>query len=165
MLVVVSPAKKLDMKLKVEKVKTSKPVFSNDIGRLVKAANQLSEEGLQSLMKISPALARLNKERFNNFGSQERKPAAFAFAGDTYTGFDAKSLDEDALRWAQDHMRILSGLYGLLRPLDEIEPYRLEMGSRLKVENTSDLYTYWGNRLSNELNRQAKSMKLSLIHI
>ena len=71
MLVVVSPAKKLDMKLKVEKVKTSKPVFSNDIDRLVKAANQLSEEGLQSLMKISPALARLNKERFNNFGSQK----------------------------------------------------------------------------------------------
>ena len=159
MLVVVSPAKKLDMKLKVEEVKTSKPVFSNDIDRLVKAANRLSEEGLQSLMKISPALARLNKERFNNFGSQERKPAAFAFAGDTYTGFDAKSLGEDALRWAQDHMRILSGLYGLLRPLDEIEPYRLEMGSRLKVENTSDLYTYWGNRLSNELNRQAKSTK------
>ncbi len=163
MLVVVSPAKKLDMSLEVEKVKTSKPVFSNDIDRLVKAANQLSEEGLQSLMKISPALARLNKERFNNFGSQERKPAAFAFAGDTYTGFDAKSLDEDALRWAQDHMRILSGLYGLLRPLDEIEPYRLEMGSRLKVENTSDLYAYWGNRLSNELNRQAKSTKCTLL--
>ena len=159
MLVVVSPAKKLDMSPKVEKVQTSKPVFSDDIDRLVKAASRLSEKNLQSLMKISPALARLNKERFNSFGSQERKPAAFAFAGDTYTGFDAKSLDEDALRWAQDHMRILSGLYGLLRPLDEIEPYRLEMGSRLKVEETSDLYAYWGNRLSNEINLQAKSTK------
>ena len=163
MLVVVSPAKKLDMSPKVEKVKTSKPVFSDDIYRLVKVASQLSEENLQSLMKISPALARLNKERFSNFGNQERKPAAFAFAGDTYTGFDAKSLDEDALRWAQDHMRILSGLYGLLRPLDEIEPYRLEMGSRLKVEKTSDLYAYWGNRLSNEINLQAKSTKSTLL--
>ena len=163
MLVVVSPAKKLDMSPKIEKVQTSKPVFSDDTDRLVKAASRLSEKNLQSLMKISPALARLNKERFNSFGSQERKPAAFAFAGDTYTGFDAKSLDEDALRWAQDHMRILSGLYGLLRPLDEIEPYRLEMGSRLKVEDTSDLYAYWGNRLSNELNLQAKSTKSTLL--
>ena len=150
MLVVVSPAKKLDMSPNGAKVKTSEPVFSEDIDKLVKAAGQLSEEGLRALMKISPALARLNKERFNNFGSQNRKPAAFAFAGDTYAGFDANSLDEDALRWAQEHMRILSGLYGLLRPLDEIEPYRLEMGSRLKVEETSDLYTYWGNRLANE---------------
>ena len=163
MLVVVSPAKKLDMSPEVEKIKTSKPLFSDDTDRLVKAASQLSEENLQSLMKISPALARLNKERFNNFGNQERKPAAFAFAGDTYTGFDAKSLDEDALRWAQDHMRILSGLYGLLRPLDEIEPYRLEMGSRLKVENTSDLYAYWGSRLSNEINLQAQSTKSKLL--
>ena len=134
MLVVVSPAKKLDMSPNGANVKTSEPVFSEDIDKLVKAAGQLSEEGLRALMKISPALARLNKERFNNFGSQDRKPAAFAFAGDTYAGFDANSLDEDALRWAQEHMRILSGLYGLLRPLDEIEPYRLEMGSRLKVE-------------------------------
>ncbi len=163
MLVVVSPAKKLDMSPDVEKIKTSKPLFSDDTDRLVKAASQLSEEDLQTLMKISPALARLNKERFNNFRNQERKPAAFAFAGDTYTGFDAKSLDEDALRWAQDHMRILSGLYGLLRPLDEIEPYRLEMGSRLKVENTSDLYAYWGSRLSNEINLQAKSTKSKLL--
>ena len=163
MLVVVSPAKKLDMSPEVEKIKTSKPLFSDDTDRLVKAASQLSEENLQSLMKISPALARLNKERFNNFGNQDRKPAAFAFAGDTYTGFDAKSLDEDALRWAQDHMRILSGLYGLLRPLDEIEPYRLEMGSRLKVENTSDLYAYWGSRLSNEINLQAKSTESTLL--
>ena len=163
MLVVVSPAKKLDMSPEVEKIKTSKPLFSDDTDRLVKAASQLSEENLQPLMKISPSLARLNKERFNNFGNQERKPAAFAFAGDTYTGFDAKSLDEDALRWAQDHMRILSGLYGLLRPMDEIEPYRLEMGSRLKVENTSDLYAYWGSRLSNEINLQAKSTKSKLL--
>ena len=163
MLVVVSPAKKLDMSPKVEKIKTSKPLFSDDTERLVKAASQLSEENLQSLMKISPALARLNKERFNNFGNQERKPAAFAFAGDTYAGFDAQSLDEDALRWAQNHMRILSGLYGLLRPLDEIEPYRLEMGSRLKVDETSNLYTYWGNRLANELNNQAKNTNSSVL--
>ena len=163
MLVVVSPAKKLDMSPNGAKVKTSEPVFSEDIDKLVKAAGQLSEEGLRALMKISPALARLNKERFNNFGSQDRKPAAFAFAGDTYAGFDANSLDEDALRWAQEHMRILSGLYGLLRPLDEIEPYRLEMGSRLKVEETSDLYTYWGNRLANELNNKAKSTNSSIL--
>ena len=83
MLVVVSPAKKLDMSFNAKKVKTSEPMFSDDINRLVKAAGQLSEESLQALMKISPSLARLNKERFNKFGSQERKAAAFAFAGDT----------------------------------------------------------------------------------
>jgi len=163
MLVVVSPAKKLDMSPNGVKLKTSEPLFSKDIDKLIKAAGQLSEEGLRTLMKISPALARLNKERFNSFGTQDRKPAAFAFAGDTYAGFDAKSLDEDALRWAQDHMRILSGLYGLLRPLDNIEPYRLEMGSRLKVEETSDLYAYWGNRLAKELNHQAKSTNSSIL--
>ena len=97
MLVVVSPAKKLDMSPEVEKIKTSKPLFSDDIDKLAKAAGQLSEEKLQALMKISPALARLNKERFNNFGNQERKPAAFAFAGDTYTGFDANIKYEPSL--------------------------------------------------------------------
>ena len=163
MLVVVSPAKKLDMSPKAEKLETSEPIFSDDVHKLAKVAANLSEKNLQDLMKISPSLARLNKERFNAFGSQERKPAAFAFAGDTYAGFDAQSLDEDALRWAQSHMRILSGLYGLLRPLDEIEPYRLEMGSRLKVDETSDLYTYWGNRLANELNNQAKNTNSSVL--
>ena len=163
MLVVVSPAKKLDMSPKAENLETSEPIFSDDVDKLAKVAANLSEKNLQDLMKISPSLARLNKERFNAFGSQERKPAAFAFAGDTYAGFDAQSLDEDALRWAQNHMRILSGLYGLLRPLDEIEPYRLEMGSRLKVDETSDLYTYWGNRLANELNNQAKNTNSSVL--
>ena len=99
-------------------------------------------------MHLSEPLAKLNKTRFSDFGEQEKKAAVFAFAGDTYQGFEAATIDELALHWAQDHLRILSGLYGLLRPLDEIEPYRLEMGSRLKVGRKSSLYEYWGDRIA-----------------
>ena len=162
MLVVVSPAKKLDMD-PVAGVQPTQPVFPERTRELVAEAAKLTSGELEKLMKISPNLAKLNQQRFSDFGSQDRKAAAFAFAGDTFQGLEAATLDADALRWAQDHLRILSGLYGILRPLDEIEPYRLEMGSRLKVENTSDLYAYWGSRLSNEINLQAKSTKSTLL--
>jgi hypothetical protein len=110
-------------------------------------------------MDISADLAKLNKERFAAFEdeptAERTRPAAFAFAGDTYAGLEAKSLDSDALDWAQEHLRILSGLYGLLRPLDAIQPYRLEMGSKLKTRKGPDLYAYWGDRLARALRAQA----------
>ncbi|MBQ66202.1 MAG: hypothetical protein CMH07_04660, partial [Marinovum sp.] len=127
MLVVVSPAKKLDMD-PVAGVQPTQPVFRERTRELVTEAAKLTSGELEKLMKISPNLAKLNHQRFYDFGSQDRKPAAFAFAGDTFQGFEVATLDGDALRWAQEHLRILSGLYGVLRPLDEIEPYRLEMG-------------------------------------
>jgi hypothetical protein len=108
------------------------------------------------LMGISRDLAVLNAERFARFGEDrtDRRPAAFAFAGDTYAGLEAGTLSDDALRYGQDHLRILSGLYGLLRPLDAIEAYRLEMGSRLKTRKGASLYDWWGTRLAEGVERR-----------
>ena len=106
-------------------------------------------------MSISPALAELNAKRFADFGKQPIKAAALAFAGDTYQGLEAPTFDDHEMAWAQNHLRILSGLYGVLRPMDAIEPYRLEMGSRLKTDKGKSLYEYWGTRLADALNAQA----------
>jgi len=110
-------------------------------------------------MDISDDLARLNRDRFRAFAAEPApeatKPAALAFNGDTYQGLEAKTLSADDLAWAQDHLRILSGLYGLLRPLDAIQPYRLEMGSKLKTRRGKSLYDYWGDTIANALNEQA----------
>ena len=154
MLVVVSPAKKMNMD-PVEGVQATRPAFQAQADELAKVAQGLSVDDLQKLMKISESLAKLNRDRFNDFGEMEEKPAALAFAGDTYQGLEAASLDEDEMAWAQDHFRILSGLYGVLRPLDAIQPYRLEMGSRLKTEHGKTLYDYWGDSIAKALNTQA----------
>tara|TARA_B100000900_G_scaffold295962_1_gene254533 strand:+ start:568 stop:1323 length:756 start_codon:yes stop_codon:yes gene_type:complete len=157
MLVVVSPAKKLNMTL-VEGLNVSEPYFKENVDELVNVVRDLSLKELENLMGISTNLAELNKKRFNEFGNQQKKAAVFAFAGDTYKGLSIEKLEMDDLDWAQKHMRILSGLYGLLRPLDEIEPYRLEMGSKLKGKHGSSLYEYWGNKISENLNQHAKKI-------
>jgi cytoplasmic iron level regulating protein YaaA (DUF328/UPF0246 family) len=158
MLVIVSPAKKLNMQPKDGLIAT-KPAFSGDAKELAALASELSIDDLQELMGISEKLAQLNSDRFSSFGKQDKKSAAFAFAGDTYKGLEVDSLTADDVAWAQNHLRILSGLYGLLRPLDEIEPYRLEMGSQLKTQKGKSLYTYWGNQISQALNVQAAKSK------
>lgn len=157
MLIVVSPAKKMDM-TPVEGLTATSPRFHVEATELAEVARGLSQGDLKKLMGISDSLAALNAERFRDFGEMDRKPAALAFAGDTYQGLEAKSLEHDELAWAQEHFRILSGLYGLLRPLDEIEPYRLEMGSRLKTEHGKTLYAYWGDRIARQLNADAQSI-------
>ena len=157
MLVVVSPAKKLDMTA-VEGIAPTEPAFSKDAKALAKIAQGLSVQDLQNLMHISEALAKLNVERFRDFGKMERKAAALAFAGDTYQGLEAGTLDADEMAWAQEHLGILSGLYGVLRPLDAIEPYRLEMGSRLQTPKGKNLYDYWGSKISTALNARAKEI-------
>ncbi|MBZ8117818.1 peroxide stress protein YaaA [Roseovarius sp. LXJ103] len=157
MLVVVSPAKKLDMSA-VDAPTPSAPHFADEANALAEVAKDLSEADLQKLMKISAPLAKLNAERFANFGHQDTKQAALAFAGDTYQGLEAGTLDADEMAWAQDHFRILSGLYGLLRPLDAMEPYRLEMGSRLKTARGKSLYDWWGDRIATALNAQAETV-------
>lgn len=154
MLVVISPAKKLDMSQK-EFSDVSKPLFVDQTSELVGVMQSLDADRLKKLMSISDNLAALNADRFLRFGMQERKPAIFAFAGDTYHGLDADTLDNEDLVWAQNHLRIISGLYGLLRPLDEIEPYRLEMGSRLATKRGRSLYDFWGSQLANALNEVA----------
>ena len=157
MLVVVSPAKKLNMSL-VDNLKVSEPHFKKNANELVNVVRGLSVKDLEKLMDISTTLAELNKDRFNDFGNQQKKAAAFAFAGDTYKGLSIEKFEMEDLDWAQKHLRILSGLYGLLRPLDEIEPYRLEMGSKLKGAHGSSLYDYWGNKISENLNQHAKEI-------
>ncbi|MGX0976984.1 cytoplasmic iron level regulating protein YaaA (DUF328/UPF0246 family) [Roseovarius sp. MBR-51] len=157
MLVVVSPAKKLDM-APVEGITPTRPIFTQEAKELAQVAQGLKVGDLQKLMHISENLARLNVDRFANFGQMEEKPAALAFAGDTYQGLEAGSLDPEEMAWAQDHFRILSGLYGVLRPLDAIEPYRLEMGSRLKTARGKTLYDYWGAQISEALNTQAQTL-------
>ena len=157
MLVVVSPAKSLDMD--PVSVTPTAPEFQDDAVRLSKTARNLTLTQLKGLMGISDDLARLNRDRFQAFAAEPTpmttKPAALAFNGDTYQGLEAKTLSEDDLAWAQDHLRILSGLYGLLRPLDAIQPYRLEMGSKLKTRRGTSLYQYWGDIIAKALNDQA----------
>lgn len=158
MLTVISPAKRLDWAAR--DVATTKPRFADDARTLAGVARGLSEAELGALMDISPALARLNAERFRDFedAATDTRPAALAFAGDTYQGLEAASLGADDLRFAQDRLRILSGLYGLLRPLDAIAQYRLEMGSRLQTEAGPNLYSYWGDRIALALRDDARSL-------
>lgn len=150
MYVVISPAKKLDETPR-DMGALGTPYFAQEVEQLLSIAQGLSADDLQKLMHISPALAKLNAERFAGFADAPRKAALFCFAGDTYQGLDAGSLDADALRWAQDHLGILSGLYGLLRPMDALAPYRLEMGSRLANPRGKNLYDFWGDKIARRL--------------
>lgn len=160
MLVVISPAKSLDME-PVDVVSTV-PAFQDDAIRLSKTARNLTLTQLKNLMSISDDLAKLNRDRFRAFEAAPTvdmvKPAALAFNGDTYQGLEAKTLSEDDLAWAQDNLGILSGLYGVLRPLDAIQPYRLEMGSRLKTRRGASLYDYWGDTIAKALNARAQAV-------
>ena len=155
MLVVISPAKKLNMN-PIEGFASTKPCFSENVTELMDITRALNVDEIKNLMGISSNLAQLNMERFSLFGKQEKKQAVLAFAGDTYKGLNAQSMTPDDMHWAQKNLRILSGLYGILRPLDTIEPYRLEMGSKLKGAHGASLYEYWGKKLSVNLNKQAK---------
>ena len=160
MLTVISPAKALNWD-PVDIVGTQ-PAFQDDAIRLTKTSRNLTLSELKSLMSISDDLARLNRDRFVAFqdvpAANRIKPAALAFNGDTYRGLEAETLSDDDMAYGQDHLRILSGLYGILRPLDGIQPYRLEMGSRLKTRRGKSLYDYWGTTISEALNVQANKM-------
>jgi len=166
MLVVISPAKRLDWS-DAPVPAAGSPDFAKDAAYLARTARKLSEPELSDLMDISPALAKLNRERFVAFAAdpapEATRPAAMAFAGDTYAGLEARSLSDDALRWADARLRILSGLYGLLRPLDAIQPYRLEMGSRLANRRGASLYDYWGDRIAGALNGAAEAAETDIL--
>lgn len=156
MLIVISPAKRLN--LATDDAVTSVPKFANKADELAAAAQKLSLADLKKLMGLSDNLAKLNYDRFRDFGEMESQTAAFTFAGDTYAGLEAATLDAEEMAWATGHLRILSGLYGLLRPLDAIQPYRLEMGSRLKTGRGKSLYEFWGDGLSHALNAQGEAV-------
>jgi len=150
MIAALSPAKTLDYATPLPPIEPTQPRFDADAVALAAAAARLGKKRLAALMDISDKLAALNADRFKTFEAQPARAALFAFAGDVYTGFEAKTLDPPAIDFAQGHIRLLSGLYGLLRPLDEIRPYRLEMGTRWAPRRKS-LYAYWGNRIADAL--------------
>lgn len=147
MIILLSPAKSLDFDSPPPPVEPSTARFVPETDRLVRSAARLSKARLKQIMPVSDALIDLNYARYRGFFDQPERPAAFAFNGDVYSGLAARSLEEPALGFAQDHVRILSGLYGLLRPLDNIRPYRLEMGTRWAPRHPS-LVAYWGDRVA-----------------
>ncbi|MDA0219807.1 MAG: peroxide stress protein YaaA [Proteobacteria bacterium] len=160
MLAVVSPAKALDFSPAPEELPATQPALFDQTLMLAKTTRRLSKPKVAALMDLSDKLAELNVARFRAFaGEQDRenaKQAVLAFAGDTYRGLDAASLSQEDLAWAQDHLRLLSGLYGVLRPLDLIQPYRLEMGTRLATRRGETLYDFWGDRVTQALNESLK---------
>ncbi len=147
MIALLSPAKTLDFQSALPPLTVSRPHFAEEARGLAQSAAGLTEERLGKLMHISPRLAKLNAERFRDFADLPERPALFAFAGDVYTGFEVHTLDDAGVAFAQNHVRMLSGLYGLLRPLDAIRPYRLEMGTRW-APGHKRLTDWWGDRIA-----------------
>lgn len=155
MLFLLSPAKSLDFTPVDDAPPATTPELASDVAVLAATTRKLKKGDLKRLMSISDTLAELNVARFQALDPErqdEGLQAALAFDGEVYSGLDARSLSADDLNWAQDHVRILSGLYGVLRPLDRIQPYRLEMGTRLKTRRGADLYDFWGDRIAKSLN-------------
>lgn len=161
MLIVLSPAKALDFTRPPVSAPLTMPQLTDDTAELAKVTRKLTAADLKRLMSLSESLAKLNRERFQAFdaAADDGLQAAFAFNGDVYAGLRARELDKKSLAWAQNHVRILSGLYGLLRPLDAIQPYRLEMGTRLKTKRGQSLYDFWGDKVSQALNEAARGHK------
>ena len=156
MLIVVSPAKTLDYDTPPVTETFSQPEFLDQSESLIEQLRDLTPADIGSLMKISDKLAQLNAARFEAwqrpFTTENAKQAVLAFKGDVYTGLDAETLNEKQFQFAQKHLRILSGLYGLLRPLDLMQAYRLEMGSRFANASGKDLYAFWGDQITVKLN-------------
>lgn len=167
MIVVVSPAKKLDFESESIKPDWSEPDYLDQSEKLISAARKLTRSKLAKIMNISDVIADLNYERYRDFSRPftlaNARQAVFAFKGDTYVGLDADTLSEEDLAYAQDHFRILSGLYGILRPLDLMQPYRLEMGCRLKVPYRKNLYDFWNGTLTAGLNDLLDEQKSKIV--
>jgi uncharacterized protein len=161
MLIVISPAKTLDLESKYKGVSNSKPEFLADSRKLVKIMREHTSDDLKKLMNTSEAISTLNVERFKKwktpFNEANARPAIFTFKGDVYTGLEVENFSAADLKYSQDHLRILSGLYGLLKPLDLMQAYRLEMGTSLENERGKNLYAFWGDKISDAVNRDLKA--------
>jgi cytoplasmic iron level regulating protein YaaA (DUF328/UPF0246 family) len=162
MLTVISPAKTLDYESQLPSEDFTRPAHLKQSQLLINRLRDFSALDLSELQHVSVKIAELNFERNNAwktpFSLKNARQAVFAFKGDVYTGLDAYSMSAGNLAFAQDHLRILSGLYGLLRPLDLIRPYRLEMGTRLATRDAKDLYEFWDMQLTDAINKQMKSV-------
>ncbi|MCH8550659.1 MAG: peroxide stress protein YaaA [Natronospirillum sp.] len=167
MLAVISPAKTLDYETTPPAVKLSEPLFPEAAAELVDTMRRYSPSDLQALMGISEKLAVQNAERFSHwqwpFPEGEARAALFAFKGDVYAGLDAYNLDRESIAYLEDHLRILSGLYGVLRPTDEMLPYRLEMGKKVTTGKGDDLYQFWGARLAEHVQQAAAGHRDSTV--
>lgn len=156
MLIVVSPAKTLDYESELPTGEFSLPELTEHSQQLIEVCRQLSPVDIASLMKVSDKIAGLNAARFEQwrpkFDLDNSRQAIFAFKGDVYTGLDAATLGEETLEYAQSHLRMLSGLYGVLKPLDLMQPYRLEMGTKLANPRGSNLYQFWGDIITDKIN-------------
>ena len=167
MLTVLSPAKTLDYDTAPITQSSTVPRFMDQSALLVEDARGLNPDDIRSLMGVSEQIAHLNHERFMNWQaestSDNAKQAVLAFKGDVYTGLQAETLSEEGLAFAQDRLRILSGLYGLLRPLDLMQPYRLEMGLKFANQRGKNLYEFWGAQLTNTLNDDLASANTDVL--
>ncbi|MBW4330854.1 peroxide stress protein YaaA [Stakelama sp. CBK3Z-3] len=151
MIALLSPAKSLDFASDLPHLTVATPRFDDDAHAIARSAARLGAPKLGKLMGISEKLAKLNAQRFRDFETAPQRPALFAFSGDVYRGLEVATLEEPAISFAQDHVRILSGLYGLLKPLDTIRPYRLEMGTKWAPGRVKNLYEYWQSRIADAL--------------
>lgn len=167
MLTLLSPAKTLDFDTPPTTSKATQPAFLEHSALLADVLKAYSPDEVGALMKLSPALAELNAQRFYDwrlpFTADNAKAAILAFKGDVYTGLDAYSLNADELSFSQQHVRILSGLYGVLKPLDLIQPYRLEMGTKLNNPRGKDLYAFWGDIITDALNAELKAQQTDVV--
>ncbi len=173
MVIVISPSKTLDFEKPVYQKLSTQPEFVKEAEVLIKPLRKLSVGQLMNLMDISPKLAQLNQERYflwrPEFTPQSARSALFAFRGDVYTGLDADTLTDPEISLAQENLRILSGLYGVIRPLDLIRPYRLEMGTALAVGKNRNLYEYWQKkitaRIREDLNKSNSNLLVNLASV
>lgn len=163
MLALLSPAKTLDYTSAIPAIKPTQPALLAESEKLIKALRKLKEADVQKLMEISPKLAALNVERFKNFKTpltpNNARPAIFAFKGDVYAGLKVEKFSAPDLTFAQEHVRMLSGLYGILRPFDLMQPYRLEMGCGFAFGNYKNLYEFWGDAIADHINADLKKQK------
>ncbi|HIG79876.1 MAG: peroxide stress protein YaaA [Methylococcales bacterium] len=163
MLLIISPAKTLDYATPVNTAVYSQPEFLQDSAELIDQLKTLSPSDVSSLMSISDKLGVLNSNRFiewrTPFTPDNSKQAVLAFKGDVYEGMSANTFTEDDLNWANNHLRILSGLYGLLKPLDLMQPYRLEMGTRFNNLRGKNLYEFWGDKITDKINHEMANQK------
>lgn len=167
MLLVISPAKTLDFDTPAKTAIASKPTMLKDSAMLIDRMREFAPDDLVNLMGVSQKIAELNTQRFMNwqmpFTKKNAKQALLAFKGDVYTGLNAETFTEDDFEFAQQHLRILSGLYGVLRPLDLIQPYRLEMGTKLINDKGKNLYEFWNKKPTQALNKQLTSLDSSTV--
>lgn len=167
MITIISPAKTLDFESQLPAIDATQPAFVEESEQIMKKLRGLSKKKIASLMSLSKDLTEINAQRYQDwepeFSTEVSRPALLTFSGEVYRGIDACNLSSSQLDFAQNHLRILSGLHGILRPLDRIRPYRLEMGTSLPIQRKKNLYQFWGTKLTDALNQTMKEQNTDVL--